>query len=112
MSVVTSLFNNDLPTALSNNPELAKEINAIYCFEITGTGTWTVDLQSEPPSCFSGDSGNSQCRITVSSSDFEEMLKDPQVGMQLYFQGKMTVEGDPMLATQLQQVIGLAFPHS
>jgi hypothetical protein len=30
------------------------------------------------------------------------MLSDPQAGMQLYFQGKLKVTGDPMLATKLQ----------
>ncbi len=36
------------------------------------------------------------------------MLSDPQAGMQLYFQGKLKVSGDPMLATKLQQFFDLA----
>ena len=35
------------------------------------------------------------------------MLSDPQAGMQLYFQGKLKVTGDPMLATKLQQFFAL-----
>ena len=61
-----------------------------------------------PPSVSKGNAGNAQCSITCASEDFSEMLKDPQVGMQLYFQGKLTVEGDPMLATQLQELFNFA----
>lgn len=107
MSVVTSFFDNDLPTALSDNPNQAKEINAIYQFNISDVGMWTVDLKSETPSCVSGESGNSDCRIRMSSSDFEEAYQNPAALMQLYFQGKMNVEGDPSLATRLQEVFDL-----
>jgi hypothetical protein len=36
------------------------------------------------------------------------MLADPSSGMQLYFAGKLRVNGDPMLATRLQQFFKLA----
>jgi hypothetical protein len=36
------------------------------------------------------------------------MLTDPNAGMQLYFQGKLRVSGDPMLAMKLQQFFDLA----
>ena len=32
------------------------------------------------------------------------MLTNPALGMQLYFQGKLRVTGDPMLATKLQKL--------
>ena len=54
-----------------------------------------------------GDSGKSQCTIEVDHEDFKQMLADPQLGMQLYFQGKLKVTGDPMLATKLQQFFSL-----
>jgi hypothetical protein len=104
------LFDVQVPQALKQFPERAREVNAIYGFKITGDGggEWTVDLTSDPPVCNKGDTGNAQCTIEVSHEDFKSMLTDPQVGMQLYFQGKLKVTGDPMLATRLQQFFALA----
>jgi putative sterol carrier protein len=106
----SELFDVKLTDALKQHPDKAKEVNAIYCFNITGDGggLWTVNLTSDPPSVEKGDAGSAQCKIEVAHDDFMEMLKDPQVGMQLYFQGKLKVEGDPMLATKLQQLFDFA----
>jgi len=103
------LFDEQLPAALAQHPDKAKAVNAVYCFKISGEGggDWTVDLASDPPTCTRGDSGKAQCTIEVAHDDFKAMLGNPQVGMQLYFQGKLKVSGDPMLATKLQQFLTL-----
>jgi hypothetical protein len=102
-------FDQRVPDALAKNPDKAKEVNAIYFFKITGEGggEWTVDLTGDPPTCESGDKGSAQCKIEVAHEDFKAMFGDPQIGMQLYFQGKLKVSGDPMLATKLQQLFQL-----
>jgi hypothetical protein len=104
------LFNIQVPASLAANPEKAKEIAAVYLFKITGDdgGTWTVDLASANPSCTPGDKGGAQCTIEVAHSDFKSMLGNPALGMQLYFQGKLRVTGDPMLATKLQKLFALS----
>ncbi len=104
------LFDVMIPKALANHPDKAKEVNAIYAFKITGDGggEWTVDLVNSPPTCAKGDSGKAQCTIEVAHEDFKAMLGNPQAGMQLYFQGKLRVVGDPMLATKLQQFFAFA----
>ncbi|HET6611490.1 MAG TPA: SCP2 sterol-binding domain-containing protein [Kofleriaceae bacterium] len=104
------LFNEQVPEALKKYPDQANEVNAIYCFKIVGEGggEWTVDLTANPPTCEPGDPGSAQCTIEVAHDDFKSMLTDPQVGMQLYFQGKLKVSGDPMLATKLQQFFDIA----
>ena len=104
------LFNEQVPAALAKHPERAREVDAVYCFKIEGDGggTWTVDLSADPPTCKSEDNGSAQCTIEVAHDDFKTMLGDPQAGMQLYFQGKLQVTGDPMLATKLQQFFDLA----
>lgn len=104
------LFDVQVPAALKEHPDRAKEVNAIYCFKITGEGggEWTVDLTADQPTIVTGDSGTAQCTIEVEHADFKTMLSDPQAGMQLYFQGKLKVTGDPMLATKLQQFFQLA----
>jgi hypothetical protein len=104
------LFDKLVPEGLKKHPDRAREVNAIYGFKITGDGggEWTVDLTADPPICERGDTGKAQCSIEVAHDDFKSMLGDPQVGMQLYFQGKLRVTGDPMLATKLQQFFALA----
>lgn len=108
------LFDSRVPEALANFPEDARAVDAIYCFKISGDdgGNWTVDLTGDPPNVVQGDSGNAQCTIEVADEDFKSMLSDPQAGMQLYFQGKLRVTGDPMLATKLQQFFELASKES
>ena len=104
------LFDELVPAALAKYPERAKEVNAIYGFKVTGDGggEWTVDLVNDPPTCVPGDTGKAQCAIEIASEDFMSMLGNPQLGMQLYFQGKLKVAGDPMLATKLQTVFQMA----
>jgi len=103
------LFNTQVPEALKSHPDKAKEIGAVYLFKITGDdgGTWTVDLAAATPSCVQGDKGNAQCTIEVAHADFKSMLQNPALGMQLYFQGKLRVTGDPMLATKLQKLFSM-----
>jgi hypothetical protein len=104
------LFDTQVPEALAKNPDKAKEINAVYLFNITGenAGQWTVDLAGDPPTCTPGNKGNAQCTIEVAHSDFKQMLANPALGMQLYFQGKLKVTGDPMLATKLQKLFSMS----
>ena len=106
------LFDNLVPQGLAQYPDKARELNAIYCFKVSGDdgGEWTVDTTSNPPTCVKGDSGKAQCTVEVSSEDFKTMLGDPNAGMQLYFQGKLRVSGDPMLAMKLQQLFEIARP--
>ena len=104
------MFDDQVPKAIAKNPDKAKEIGAVYLFKITGEGggEWTVDLASETPTCVAGAGAPAQCTIEVAHEDFKGMLGNPQLGMQLYFQGKLRVTGDPMLATKLQKLFSLA----
>lgn len=103
------LFEEKLPKVLSAAPDKARQIDAVYLFKISGGdgGTWTVDLKANPPACKTGDAGNAECTIEITDQDFNSMIADPNVGMQLYFQGKLKVSGNPMLATKLQQLLGM-----
>lgn len=100
---------DQLAAAIDRTPQRAREIAAIYCFKITGDGggQWTVDCTASPPTCVKGDAGNAQCAIEVGSDDFKAMLSDPNLGMQLYFQGRLRVSGDQMLAMKLNQLFEL-----
>lgn len=100
---------DQLAAALARVPQRAREISATYRFKITGDGggEWTVDCRADPPVCVRGDDGKAQCAVEVANSDFLNMLVDPNLSMQLYFQGRLRVSGDPMLAMKLQQLFEL-----
>jgi hypothetical protein len=104
------LFDELLPKGLQEHPAKAKEVNAIYAFHIKGDGggDWVVDLTSASPTCTPGQTDRAQCTIEVEHADFQQMLADPNAGMQLYFAGRLRVSGDPLLATRLQTFFRLA----
>jgi putative sterol carrier protein len=104
-----TLFNEKLPKSIEKKPERARELDAIYRFVVTGDGggTWTLDCKSDPPTITEGETVEPECTIELTDEDFAEMLKDPQMAMQLFFQGKIKVSGDPMLATKLSTIFGM-----
>lgn len=107
------VFDVLVPQGLTQFPDKARELNATYCFKISGDGggDWTVDCTSNPPTCTKGASDKAQCTIEVSNEDFKTMLGgDPNAGMQLFFAGKLRVSGDVTLAMKLQQLFELARP--
>ncbi len=101
-------FTKNLPEKIASDPERAKEINAIFLFKIAGDdgGTWTVDLKSDEPGVKEGDAGGADCTLEMTSEDWKSISDNPQSAMQLYFQGKLKVSGNAMLATKLQQLLG------
>ena len=103
-----TLFNEKLPKQIEADPAKAKEVGAIYLFNVTGDGggAWTVNLKDEV-GVKEGDAGNAECTIEIADDDLVKVLEDPTAGMQLFFEGKLKVTGDPMLATKLQEVFKL-----
>ena len=109
MPSAKDIFDTRIPDVLKKFPEKAREINALYCMKVSGDGggDWVVDLVSDPPTCKPGVIEDAQCTITMANEDFEAMMENPQLGMQLYFQGKLQVVGDPMLATRITKLLKL-----
>ena len=107
---IKTLFGQALPKAIATVPDKARELNAVYQFRVTGEdgGDWAVDLKSDPPSCTATTREDADCTIEVSAEDMQALLDEPAVGMQLYMEGKLRVEGDPMLATRLQELLNLS----
>ncbi len=66
------MFNEKVPKALEQYPDEAREVDAIYCFKISGDGggEWTVDLTSDPPTIKKEDDGTAQCTFEVAHDDF------------------------------------------
>lgn len=99
-------FGTELPKRLAADPADARAVNAVFQMNVTGDGggEWNVNLKTDPPTCTAG-SAAADCTITMSNEDFKGIRANPQAAMQLFFQGKLKVQGNPMLATKLQKLL-------
>ncbi|WP_394836147.1 SCP2 sterol-binding domain-containing protein [Pendulispora rubella] len=101
---VKKLFNEELPAALAKNADDAKTIGAKYQLNVTGEGAWNIDVSATGPACKAGE-GDADCTITIAAEDFQKLIENPQAnGMQLFFAGKLKVQGNQMLAMKLQKL--------
>lgn len=105
---IKALFNERLPSALLRNADDAKTIGAKFQLNITGPtgGAWHIDVSggAASPTCVPG-TGPADCAITISDEDFQLLLEDPQLNaMQFFFNGKLQVTGNQMLALKLQKL--------
>ena len=103
MSKTQGFFNEYLPNKLQKNPDLASSVNQIYQFDITGAGTWTVDLTSGQGEVSEGAHDNPGC-ITSAEGDFESLLDNPQSAMMLMTTGKLKIS-NLMAAMSLQKIL-------
>jgi putative sterol carrier protein len=107
MSKTKDFFEQTLQSKIAGDGAAASSVGAIFLFNITGEGggAWTVNLKDQL-GVTPGDAGNSECTLECATSDWEVIAANPQAAMQLYFEGKLKVAGNVMLATKLQQILG------
>lgn len=104
---IAKLFNEELPAALAKHEDKAKTIGAKYQLNIPPVGSWHIDVSSTGASCTAGEKP-ADCTITINEADFQKLYENPQAnGMQLFFAGKLKVQGNQMLAMKLQQLFAL-----
>jgi putative sterol carrier protein len=89
---------------ISAHTDRLKSIGAIYKFVLEGDGggTWVANFR-DPVSIVLGD-GDADCTITMAASDYVAMVEGRANPQQLFFTGKLTVDGDMMLATKLGDI--------
>lgn len=106
---IQQLFNEKLPAALAAHPDKAKEIGAKYQINVTGDGggEWFIDVSDSGPKATAGNPGGADCTISLAADDFQKLYESPGAGMQLFFAGKLKVEGNQMLAMKLSKIFEL-----
>ncbi|MCC6216803.1 MAG: SCP2 sterol-binding domain-containing protein [Polyangiaceae bacterium] len=96
---------DEAATKIAANADQAKTVGATYKFVLDGDGggTWVMNLKDDP-GITEGD-GTAQCTIKMKASDYVDMVEGRANGQQLFFSGKLKIEGDMGLAMKLQKVM-------
>jgi 3-hydroxyacyl-CoA dehydrogenase/3a,7a,12a-trihydroxy-5b-cholest-24-enoyl-CoA hydratase len=85
---------------LEANPELAKKVNVVYLFKLSGPdGSWTVDLKQNKVS--PGTDAPAECTLELSDADFMGMCAGKLNPQELYFGGKLKISGNLMASQKL-----------
>ena len=106
---IQKLFNEEIPAQLAKHSDAAKQVGATFQFNVTGDGggEWFINVSDSGPSLEAG-SKPADCTLTISAEDFQKLYENPQAnGMQLYFGGKLKVDGNQMLAMKLNKLFTL-----
>jgi hypothetical protein len=97
-----------IPSTLRSHPELAREIQAILHFNVTGDGggTWTVDLTKSADWVSSGAHGTPKMTITVSADDLVKIHDKRLNANMAAMQGKLKFKPmDMNLAMKLARLL-------
>lgn len=105
-----SYFEEKIARKLQSTPDLAKTVNGIYEFNITGEegGVWTVDLSKDPGSVSAGPAPAAAvkvCKVTCAAPDFMKIVTGKMAAPMAFMSGKIKVN-DVSMAMKLQKVIG------
>jgi putative sterol carrier protein len=85
----------------------AAAIGAIFKFTLEGEGggKFIVNLKDNP-GVTEGD-GAAECSISMTAQDFVDLTEGKANGQQLFFTGRLKVEGDMSLALRLQPLMDI-----
>ncbi|NVJ20158.1 MULTISPECIES: SCP2 sterol-binding domain-containing protein [Myxococcus] len=102
------IIETQIPEVLTAKPELAKDINAIIHFDISGEGggKWTLDLTKADGWVTSGIEGASKMTILVSNEDFVKIREKKLNAQMAAMQGKLKFKPMDMgLAMKLAKLL-------
>lgn len=79
-----SILEEEIPAVLKQKPEVAKEINAVIHFDVTGPtgGKWTLDLTKADNWVSTGANGEPKMTVVVGDADFVK-IRQKQLNAQM-----------------------------
>ncbi|HOK08374.1 MAG TPA: SCP2 sterol-binding domain-containing protein [Candidatus Hydrogenedens sp.] len=106
MSQVAEFF-NQLTSKV--DPAKIKGMNVTYQFVITGEGggEWAVAVSNEQLTVTEGKAEKANITLTISASDFLDLVAGKLNGQTAFLTGKLKIQGDMTLALKLQSVFNL-----
>ena len=102
------ILETEIPNVLKAKPELAKDINSVIHFNVTGDngGTWTLDLTKPDNWVSTGANGEPKMTITVSNADFVAIREKKLNAQMAAMQGKLKFKPMDMgLAMKLAKLL-------
>jgi len=102
---VAAIF-DEIGKRIAAKPELVQKVGAIFQFDVSGAGSWWVDLKTAPGGVHGGTAEKPNCTIAMATDDFIGMMTGKLNGQEAFMAGKLKVKGDIMLATKLSLLQG------
>jgi len=102
------IFEVRIAKAIGKNPAIAKEVNAIFQFDISGPegGKWTLDLTKESDWVSIGHNGTPNMTIAAVDTDFIAIVSGKMNGQMAFMTGKLKLKPlDIALAAKLTKVL-------
>lgn len=102
------ILETEIPNVLKQKPELAKDINSVIHFNVTGDngGVWTLDLTKPDNWVSAGAAGEPKLTITVSNDDFVKIRQKQLNAQMAAMQGKLKFKPMDMgLAMKLAKLL-------
>lgn len=106
---VKDIFDSELPKRLEAKPEIAKDINAVIHFDITGDGggQWTLDGTKTSEWIAAGKNGESKLTVICAAPDFEKIVAKQMNAQMAAMSGKLKFKPmDMTLAMKLAKLMG------
>jgi putative sterol carrier protein len=106
---VKDIFDTEIPNRIKAKPELAKDINAVVHFNITGDGggTWTLDGTKAEGWVEAGATGEAKMVVTCAAPDFEKIVTKQMNAQMAAMSGKLKFKPMDMgLAMKLAKLMG------
>ena len=90
------------PPKLEAKKDQLAQVGAVYAFKVEGDGggSWLLNLKDNPG--VTKGEGAADCTIEMAASDFVDMMEGRSQPQQLFFVGKLKIDGDMGLAMKLQ----------
>lgn len=91
------------------DPSKIKGMNVVYQFVITGEGggEWAVSLANDTVTVTEGKAEKANITLTISASDFLDLIAGKLNGQAAFLTGKLKIQGDMTLALKLQSVFNI-----
>lgn len=104
---IQNFFDEVLPGRLASHPAEVKALlgDCRFQFLVTGEGGGEWLINTDSMKVERGNPGGSDITISIAEEDFQNLYQNPKAnGLMLFFQGKLKVMGNQMLAMKMGQL--------